>query len=198
MKINKYIQQNRETYSKSHPEKTPEERKKDAKRFIIFDIVFIICFVVYLWTSRLAAERDALLEQEALETAPPPIEVEAPKGEGTVAIREIQPYTSKEEVAAYIHEYKHLPPNYVTKEEAEKQGWKQKEGSLSDALPGKSIGGSHFGNYEGVLPKGHNYYECDIDYVSGSRNAKRIVYTDDDDPLIYYTEDHYETFEQLY
>ena len=55
-----------------------------------------------------------------------------------------------------------------------------------------------FGNREGNLPKekGRQYFECDIDYVSGSRNAKRIVYSNDG--LIYYTEDHYNTFTLLY
>ena len=103
-------------------------------------------------------------------------------------------YTSKEEVALYIHLYNHLPDNYITKKEAEALGWKT-EGSLDEVAPGKSIGGSHYGNYEGLLPDG-DYHECDIDYVKGNRNAKRLIYSDDG--RIYYTEDHYETFEQLY
>ena len=40
------------------------------------------------------------------------------------------------------------------------------------------------------------YYECDIDTNGSYRGAKRIVYSNDG--LIYYTEDHYETFELLY
>ena len=61
---------------------------------------------------------------------------------------------------------------------------------------GKCIGGDHFGNYEGILPSG-NYHECDIDTLGRkSRGAKRIIYSDDG--RIYYTEDHYETFELLY
>ena len=35
-----------------------------------------------------------------------------------------------------------------------------------------------------------------IDYNGGYRGAKRIIYSNDG--LIYYTEDHYKTFEQLY
>ena len=64
--------------------------------------------------------------------------------------------------------------------------------------PGKSIGGDYFGNYEGLLPEedGRDYYECDIDYEGGYRNSKRIIFSDDG--LIFYTEDHYESFEQLY
>ena len=41
-----------------------------------------------------------------------------------------------------------------------------------------------------------DYYECDIDFDGSYRGAKRIVYSNDG--LIYYTEDHYETFELLY
>ena len=47
-----------------------------------------------------------------------------------------------------------------------------------------------------MLPEG-TYHECDIDTIGeSSRGAKRLVYGDDG--RIYYTEDHYETFELLY
>ena len=106
-------------------------------------------------------------------------------------------YTSKEEVADYIHEFGHLPGNYITKKEARKLGWNG--GSLEQYAPGKSIGGDYFGNYEELLPtkKGRRYYECDIDTLGKkSRGAKRIVYSNDG--LIFYTEDHYESFELIY
>lgn len=107
-------------------------------------------------------------------------------------------YTSKEEVAEYLYLYEHLPDNYITKKEAKALGWVSAEGNLGEVAPGKSIGGDYFGNYEGILPEknGRDYYECDIDTDGGYRGSKRIVYSDDG--LIYYTEDHYETFELLY
>ena len=107
-------------------------------------------------------------------------------------------YSSKEEVAEYIYLYGHLPSNYITKNEAKELGWVNKEGNLWDVAPGMSIGGDYFGNYEGVLPEedGRDYHECDIDFDGTYRNAKRIVYSNDG--LIYYTEDHYESFELLY
>lgn len=107
-------------------------------------------------------------------------------------------YTSKEEVALYIHLYEQLPGNYISKKEAQELGWNSKEGNLWDVAPGMSIGGSYFGNYEGLLPEkdGRKYYECDIDYDGGYRGAKRIIYSNDG--LIFYTDDHYESFEQLY
>lgn len=106
-------------------------------------------------------------------------------------------YTSKDDVALYIHTYGKLPENFITKKEAEALGWSG--GSLEPYASGKCIGGSRFGNYEGVLPskKGRKYTECDIDTLGAkSRGAKRIVFSDDG--LIYYTEDHYSTFELLY
>lgn len=121
----------------------------------------------------------------------------ASSGDSQPAIAEDGSYTSKDEVALYIHTYGHLPENYITKDEAYDLGW-QSEGTLDEVAPGKSIGGDYFGNYEGILPDkpGRDYHECDIDYVSGNRNAKRIVYSNDGN--IYYTEDHYNSFEHLY
>lgn len=106
-------------------------------------------------------------------------------------------YFSKDEVALYIHIYKRLPDNYVTKSEAGKAGWSG--GSVQKYLPGKAIGGDVFGNREGLLPykEGRIYFECDIDTDGKStRGAKRIVFSNDG--LIYYTDDHYESFELLY
>ena len=116
----------------------------------------------------------------------------------TLDIEESGEYTSKDEVAAYIHLYEHLPNNYITKNEAKKLGWVSNEGNLGEVAPGKSIGGDRFGNYEGALPnkQGREYSECDIDTNGTFRGAKRIVYSNDG--LIYYTEDHYETFELMY
>lgn len=106
-------------------------------------------------------------------------------------------YISRDDVALYIHQYGKLPGNFITKAEAQKLGWSG--GSLEKYAPGKSIGGNRFGNYEGKLPKksGRTYTECDIDTRGASaRGAKRIVFSNDG--LIYYTNDHYNTFTLLY
>ena len=108
-------------------------------------------------------------------------------------------YTSKDEVAEYLYLYGHLPSNFITKKEAKKLGWVSSEGNLDEVAPGMSIGGDYFGNYEGLLPmkKGRTYTECDIDTRGAkSRGAKRIVFSNDG--LVYYTDDHYETFTLLY
>lgn len=104
-------------------------------------------------------------------------------------------YYSKDDVALFIHTYGRLPDNYITKNEARELGWEG--GSVERYLEGAAIGGDRFGNYEGLLPDGHNYTECDIDTNGqSSRGAKRIIFSDDG--LIYYTDDHYESFELLY
>ena len=106
-------------------------------------------------------------------------------------------YYSAEEVSLYLVLYGHLPDNYITKSEAADLGWEG--GSVEDYAPGFAIGGDLFGNREGLLPKaeGRLYYECDID-TNGmeKRGAKRLVYSNDG--LVYYTEDHYESFVLLY
>lgn len=121
---------------------------------------------------------------------------EQPVDEGA-ALAEDGTYTSKDDVAQYIYIYGHLPSNFITKKEANELGWQG--GSLEPYAPGKCIGGSHFGNYEGLLPEkeGRTYTECDIDTLGADkRGAKRIVFSNDG--LIYYTGDHYESFELLY
>ena len=113
------------------------------------------------------------------------------------AIDEYGTYTTKEDVALYIHVYGKLPDNFITKKEAEALGWPG--GELEPYAPGKCIGGSRFGNYEGLLPdkEGRKWTECDIDTLGAKkRGAKRIVFSNDG--LIYYTDDHYESFELLY
>ncbi|MBR6279133.1 MAG: hypothetical protein IKR41_10355 [Bacteroidales bacterium] len=113
-------------------------------------------------------------------------------------VKKNNPYSDKDSVALYIHYYKKLPPNYITKQEAQKLGWESSKGNLHEVAPGKSIGGDRFGNYEKLLPidKKRKYFECDIDYEKGRRNAKRIIFSNDG--LIYYTQDHYKSFEKIY
>lgn len=115
-----------------------------------------------------------------------------------VAVTEDGTYTSKDEVALYIHTYGHLPSNYISKTKARAAGWDASEGNLDDVCPGKSIGGSQYYDDDGALPSanGRTWTECDIDYAGGYRGAERIIFSNDG--LVYYTGDHYQTFERLY
>ncbi|MBE6613497.1 MAG: ribonuclease [Ruminococcaceae bacterium] len=115
----------------------------------------------------------------------------------TASIDKDGKYYTKEDVAAYLHHYGELPGNFITKSEAAALGWEG--GSVEKYAEGCAIGGDTFGNREGLLPKksGRFYKECDIDTLGkDSRGAKRIVFSNDG--LIYYTDDHYESFTLLY
>ncbi len=106
-------------------------------------------------------------------------------------------YSKPEEVAEYIHTYHKLPGNYLTKKQAIALGWESSKGNLWDVTDKMIIGGDVFGNREGKLPDAdvRVWYECDVNYSGGYRGKERIVYSSDG--LIYYTKDHYETFEEM-
>ena len=137
-------------------------------------------------------------ETEPIETQPVETEPPETEPEETEALLDIDGwYYSAEDVALYLVTYGELPSNFITKKEARELGWEG--GSVQKYLEGAAIGGDKFGNREGILPKagGRQYYECDIDTDGkNSRGAKRIVFSNDG--LIYYTEDHYESFILLY
>ena len=106
-------------------------------------------------------------------------------------------YDTMEEVAIYLTFFDELPENYITKKEAQALGWDNRKGNLWKVADGCSIGGDRFGNYEGLLPdaKGRRWTECDIGFDGGYRNGQRIVFSNDG--LIYYTADHYQSFDEI-
>ena len=105
--------------------------------------------------------------------------------------------TEEKKVTDYLKENGELPDYYITKKEAQKKGWVAKEGNLCEVLPGRAIGGDIFTNREKTLPvkNGRIWYEADINYNCGRRNAQRIVYSNDG--LIFVTHDHYKNFEEV-
>lgn len=100
-------------------------------------------------------------------------------------------------VDAYLVRYQTLPEWYVTKEEAKARGWKPILGNLGDVLPGMTIGGNIYYNWNGHLPQqnGRIWYEADFDYDGGIRNGCRILYSNDG--LLFVTFDHYLTFSEI-
>ncbi len=154
--------------------------------------------------SKTETETPAASEAEITESSAP--ETEAPAASQTDAPTEApeetesdivwgESYTTPEDVAEYLHIYGELPENFITKNEAKDMGWESSEGNLWEVAPGMSIGGDYFGNYEGLLPEGE-YRECDVNFDGGYRGAERIIFGEDGS--IYYTDDHYESFTQLY
>lgn len=160
-----------------------------------------------LFVEEIGEEESKISEEAQNSSSPEKIPKQSPddeeksyfdESEEQLSVEEEGEYTSKEEVALYIHQFGKLPSNYITKKEAAALGWKSKEGNLEAVAKGRSIGGDPFGNREKRLPEapGRSWYECDIDFDGGFRNAKRILFSNDG--LIYYTDDHYKTFVQLY
>ncbi len=173
------------------------------KKLLRFALMFILIFALVMLaesvilpalsgsgqpaaTAAIPAESPAAPPESAPEAAPP----------DELAVDEDGEYTSKDELALYIHLYGHLPANYITKAEAEAAGWTG--GAVGKVLPGKSIGGDRFYNREGLLPKalGRVWTECDVGERRSTRGAERIVFSNDG--LIYYSPDHYDSFELLY
>jgi ribonuclease T1 len=87
-----------------------------------------------------------------------------------------------------------LPSTYVSKDEAERLGWKPGR-DLSSVAPGKMIGGDPFANRERRLPAGIRYREADLDYQGGPRNAKRLIVGSDGERWV--TVDHYRSFHKV-
>ena len=140
------------------------------------------------------SERD----RPAVDADAPPAEAGVPEEENapdSAAITQDGEYSSPEDVAEYLHTYGKLPGNFITKNAARDLGWDSSKGNLWDVAPGKSIGGDYFGNYEGLLPEG-KYRECDVNYAGGYRGAERLIYGEDGS--VWYTNDHYQSFTQLY
>ena len=106
--------------------------------------------------------------------------------------------TAPQDIADYIFAHGTLPDNFLTKNEARQLGWDSSKNCVSDVAPGYSIGGDKFGNYEGLLPdaSGRKWYEADANYTAGPRGAERILYSSDG--LVYYTNDHYQTFTEMH
>ncbi len=171
---------------------------------------FLLCAMVPFTGCTVVVEEQGYVESKAEPTAPvteaaAESESETPATEaGTTPEPEAETeddvvwgesYSTPEEVAEYIHLYGELPENFITKNEARDMGWESSEGNLWEVAPGMSIGGDYFGNYEGLLPDGR-YRECDVNFDGGYRGAERIIYGEDGS--VWYTDDHYESFTQLY
>ena len=146
--------------------------------------IFVLCAVFGAFFGMPGEETESIYDSMSIPTE-------------SAQLSEDGTYSSKEDVALYIHTYGCLPQNFLSKADARALGWEG--GSVEKYAPGWCIGGDEFGNYEGLLPEaeGRVWYECDINTLGKShRGEERIVFSNDG--LIYYTNDHYESFELLY
>ena len=109
---------------------------------------------------------------------------------------QIDELTNDEIVVKYLKEHGELPEYYITKSEAKSLGWVPSKGNLCEVAPGKAIGGDIWTNRQKSLPtkSGRKYFEADLNYNCGNRNADRVVFSNDG--LVFVTFDHYRSFEE--
>lgn len=151
-------------------------------------VLFTGCFPVDVVEAPLPEEQ-VVIEESIDDSEDEAIEYETQEE----ILDEDEYYYDMEDVALYIHTYKKLPQNYITKSESREMGWEADDDS------GLVVGGDIFQNREGQLPEkeGRTYYEADVSAgYTNHRGPERIVFSNDG--LIYYTSDHYESFEKLY
>ena len=118
------------------------------------------------------------------------------KREGNFDENSIENLTNETVVIDYIRSNHKLPDYYITKSEAKSFGWVPSKGNLCEVAPGKAIGGDIWTNRQKSLPtkSGRKYYEADLNYNCGNRNADRVVFSNDG--LVFVTFDHYRSFEE--
>ena len=100
-------------------------------------------------------------------------------------------------VDMYMWRYGILPDYYISESEARKLGWRKILGNLAEVLPGRVIGGKIYLNWDHRLPErpGRIWREADFDYVSGFRNGRRLLYSNDG--LLFVTYNHYLSFYEV-
>lgn len=157
--------------------------------------LFFICLGLLFGMSGMYVYKNFISDGPS-DSLPSPV-AEYSKAAGQPAASFQQPadrLTEAKTVIAYVQQNRKLPEYYITKSEARKQGWNPSKGNLCEVLPGKAIGGDRFRNREGKLPANEDYFEADVNYHCGTRNADRIIYTKTG--TVYLTKDHYKSFEK--
>lgn len=163
--------------------------------------VFFICLgllfgmsVMYIYNNFIADKKDqAATKKETVSYGSTSTQDGYTNGTSSAQIS-IDKLTEEKTVITYVKQNHRLPDYYLTKNEARKLGWNPSKGNLCEVLPGKAIGGDKFGNREGRLPGGEKYFEADVNYQCGGRNADRIIYTENGD--VYLTKNHYKSFDK--
>ncbi|MFC6268999.1 ribonuclease domain-containing protein [Frigoriflavimonas asaccharolytica] len=158
-----------------------QEKKKVFFQFLIGALVGILG--MYVYQNYNVVKKDSNKIESSTPSKPSSISNS----------QSIDALTEENLVVNFVKANKELPEYYMTKNEAKNLGWTPSKGNLCDVLPGKAIGGDNFSNREKTLPKG-KYYEADVNYNCGNRNADRIVFNDNGE--VWLTKNHYKTFEK--
>ena len=172
--------------------------KQNLKLFLFFIIGLLSAFLaMYLFNNykiekknQTETSQNSTLNQRNSESD---FSSENP-GKSSTFSGNIDELTEERKIIDYVKANKQLPDYYLTKSEARNQGWIASKGNLCDVLPGRAIGGDKFSNREKTLPKGEQYFEADVNYNCGHRNADRIVFTKNGE--VWLTHDHYKSFQK--
>ncbi len=170
----------------------------NSKTKQLLGLVLACVLVAAVWASSNGIIDGSSQGASPSESSATAVSQDAVSADPSTQVSEDGSYTSRDQVALYIHTYGHLPANYISKTKARAAGWDGDSDDLWNYCPGKSIGGGSFHDSSDLLPdaSGRTYTECDIDFAGKSRGAKRIVYSNDG--LVYYTDDHYESFTRIF
>ena len=116
-----------------------------------------------------------------------------------VRVYESKTYTERNDIAMYISKYRHLPSNYILKEE-------NTYDTRVDAIAnGYAFGGNVFEYRDEITNHTKNNDLVEADYYpdieeiikDGKRGPYRFVYTNSGKFELFYTTDHYYTFHRL-
>lgn len=167
--------------------------KQNIKLFLFFVIGLLTAFLVmYMIQNYRIEKKDNTSSNAVINTEK--TEYPSDKNSPSASAGNIDELTNEKTVINYVKSNQKLPDYYLTKSEARNQGWVASQGNLCDVLPGKAIGGDKFSNREKTLPAGNQYFEADVNYNCGRRNADRIVFTKNGE--VWLTKNHYKSFEK--
>ena len=174
--------------------------KDSYKNILIVVLLLAVLYLLFFRKEELAIESQVNKSEQSRKLPETntgnKIDYSKETGQISVDIQEIDKLTAEEKVVPYVKQYGKLPDYYLTKGQARNRGWVAAKGNLCEVLPGMAIGGDVFTNRQKLLPvkNGRKWFEADLNYNCGRRNADRILFSNDG--LVYVTHDHYKTVEQ--
>ncbi|WP_027377129.1 ribonuclease domain-containing protein [Kaistella palustris] len=168
--------------------------REKIKLFLFFIIGLLTAFLAMYFINTYKVEKKVATDSEVKASHDTVNSAEANTSAFSKNSGNIDGLTAEKAVIDYVKANRHLPDFYITKSEARKKGWIAAKRNLCDVLPGRAIGGDHFSNREKQLPAGAQYFEADVNYRCGNRNADRIVFSRSGD--VYLTKNHYKSFQK--
>ena len=173
---------------------------QNKKSFLYIFLAFVAgLLLMYLFNNYKIEKKKDVVNSEIFEQNSSKNKLETSseqKSNISLSAQNIDELTQENIVIPYIKKHGELPDYYITKSEAKSLGWVPSKGNLCEVAPGKAIGGDIWTNRQKSLPtkSGRKYYEADLNYNCGNRNADRVVFSNDG--LVFVTHDHYKNFEE--